>query len=73
MKSPITGKFSVPSQKSAQDTSNWDDRGFITPNDSREVVFNRRPQGQDLVARVVNPYLEQEQRKAAKRSKNLSK
>lgn len=32
----------LPPQTSSEDTSNWDDRAFITPNDSREIVFRRQ-------------------------------
>lgn len=73
MKSPITGKFNVPSQKSAEDTSNWDDRAFTTPQDDREVIFKRLKTYNGLHVQIVNPYLEQEQRKAAKRPKKSSK
>lgn len=63
----------LPPQTSSEDTSNWDDRAFVTPNDSREVVFRRAKPTADVVAEIVNPYLEQEQRKAEKRSQKLSK
>ena len=67
------GKIKLPPQTSAKDTSNWDDRAFITPHDSREVVFRRPEPNTDILAEIVNPYLEQEQRKAAKRSKKSIK
>lgn len=63
----------LPPQTSSADTSNWDDRAFITPNDSREVVFHRQQPNTDLVAEIVNPYIAQEQRKAAKSPKKPSK
>lgn len=73
MKSPLTGKFTIPAQKSAQDTTNWDDRAFTTPQDDREVIFKKLKTDVELHTEIVNPYLEQEQRKATKRSKKLSK
>ncbi len=63
----------LPPQTSAEDTSNWDDRAFVTPNDSREVVFYRPHPDTDVAANAVNPYIEQELRKTEKRSKKLSK
>lgn len=73
MKSPLTGKFTIPPQKSPQDTSNWDDKAFTTPLDDREVIFKRLRTHVDLHTEIVNPYLEQEQRKASKRTKKRSK
>ena len=73
MKSPITGKFTIPSQKSAEDTSNWDDKAYTTPLDDREVIFKRLKKDVYMHTNIVNPYLEQEQRKAAERTKKPSK
>lgn len=61
----------IPPQAASEDTSNWDDRAFITPRDSREVVFHRLKKQADNVS-IVNPYLQQEERKKTKRSKKSS-
>lgn len=65
-------KPAIPPQSSAQDTSNWEDRAFSTPEDTvnRELTFVMQDDDSNSIpSPVVNPYLEQERFKAENRSK----
>lgn len=61
----------LPPQKSAQDTSNWDDRAFSAPiiEIDREFLFSHSPD--DYIPE--DPYLEQERAKPAYRGKKKAK
>lgn len=62
----------LPPQRSAEDTANWDDRAFTTPNISsvREFIFDTPPI--DVSDVIPNPLLKQGRNKSAIREKKNS-
>lgn len=65
-------KRELPSQTSANDTSNWDNRAIALPDPKRSSAkFILADTDSDLVAipDITNPYVEQERLKSVKRKK----
>lgn len=61
----------LPPQKSAEDTSNWDNRAIALPDPNRsEAQFILADDsGVGYILNIENPYLEQERLSSVKRKK----